>query len=162
LGARDSLRTEAGLPLYGHELAGDLTLNPADAGFGSYVKTWKPFFVGKQAFVEHERQRDAVVTRFRMDSKGVRQPHGGDPLIDPRGKVVGLVTSCSIDEEGYSLGQAYLKLSHAEEGTPLWVYQGAHSATFGKPLGELALGDKTLVPSPATVLSRFPKKKTNA
>ncbi|MBC8098459.1 MAG: serine hydroxymethyltransferase, partial [Armatimonadetes bacterium] len=45
LAARDSLRTEAGLPLYGHELAGDLKLNPADAGFEGYVKLSKPFFV---------------------------------------------------------------------------------------------------------------------
>ncbi|MBN1679783.1 MAG: serine hydroxymethyltransferase, partial [Anaerolineae bacterium] len=43
LAARDSLRTEAGLPLYGHELAGNLGLNPADAGFGSYAKLWKPY-----------------------------------------------------------------------------------------------------------------------
>ena len=158
LAARDSLRTEAGLPLYGHELAGDLALNPADAGFGSYVKTWKPFFVGKQAFLAHERERDAVVTRFRMDTKGVRAPHGGDPLVDGRGRVVGTVTSCSIDSEGYSLGQAYLKLSHATEGTPLFVFAGAASAKPGKPLGELVMGDKTLVPNPATVLSRFPKR----
>ncbi|HNT56163.1 MAG TPA: hypothetical protein PKG95_15705, partial [Anaerolineaceae bacterium] len=39
LGARDSLRTEAGLPLYGHEMGGDLGLGVAEAGFGSYVKT---------------------------------------------------------------------------------------------------------------------------
>ena len=38
LAARDSLRTEAGLPLYGQELSGPLSLNPADAGFGAYVK----------------------------------------------------------------------------------------------------------------------------
>jgi len=159
LAARDSLRTEAGLPLYGHELAGAMSLNPADAGFGSYVKLWKPFFIGKRAFMAHERERDAVVTRFRMDSKGVRAPHPGDPLVDARGRVVGTVTSCSIDEEGYSLGQAYLRLSHALEGTPLWVYAGADSIKPGKPLGELAIGDKTVVPGPATVLSRFPKRK---
>jgi len=159
LAARDSLRTEAGLPLYGHELAGDLGLNPADAGFGSYVKLWKPFFVGKRAFMAHERERDAVVTRFRMDSKGVRAPHPGDPLVDARGRVVGTVTSCSIDEEGYSLGQAYIRLSHAVEGTPLWVYAGADHIKPGKPFGELGIGDKTTVPSPATVLSRFPKRK---
>ena len=41
LAARDSLRIEAGLPLYGHELEGDLNMNPADAGFGSYVKLYK-------------------------------------------------------------------------------------------------------------------------
>ncbi len=159
LAARDSLRTEAGLPLYGHELAGGLGLNPADAGFGSYVKLWKPFFVGKAPFAAHELKRDAVVTRFRLDSKGMRAPHPGDPLVDGRGRVVGTVTSCSIDEEGYSLGQAYIKLSHATEGTPLFVYPGADKAKFDKPLGELKLGDKTVVPSPATVLSRFPAKK---
>jgi glycine hydroxymethyltransferase len=159
LAARDSLRTEAGLPLYGHELAGDLNLNPADAGFGSYVKLWKPFFVGKAAFVQREIQRDAVVTRFRMDSKGVRAPHPGDPLVDGRGRVVGTVTSCSIDTEGYSLGQAYLKLSYADEGTPLFVFAGAENLKPGKAFGELSIGDKAIVPSPITVLSRFPKRK---
>ncbi len=157
LAARDSLRTEAGLPLYGHELAGDLGLNPADAGFGSYVKTWKPFFVGRAPFLQHERVRDAVVTRFRMDAKGVRAPHSGDPLVDGRGRVVGAVTSCSIDSEGYSLGQAYIKLTHADEGTPLLVFAGSDKLDLKKPFGALAIGDKTIVPSPATVLSRFPK-----
>jgi glycine hydroxymethyltransferase len=136
-----------------------MNLNPADAGFGSYVKLWKPFFIGKSAFIAHELERDAVVTRFRMDNKGVRQPHPGDPLVDQRGRVVGIVTSCSIDTEGYSLGQAYLRLSHADEGTPLYVYAAADKAKFDKPLGELELGDKTVVPNTATVLSRFPKKK---
>jgi glycine hydroxymethyltransferase len=42
LAARDSTRTEAGLPLYGHELAGPLGLSPAQAGFGSYLKLWQP------------------------------------------------------------------------------------------------------------------------
>ncbi|MBN1203085.1 MAG: glycine cleavage system aminomethyltransferase GcvT [Anaerolineae bacterium] len=159
LAARDSLRTEAGLPLYGHELAGGMNLNPADAGFGSYVKLWKPFFIGKLAFIAHEHEREAVVTRFRMDSKGVRQPHSGDPVVDSRGRVVGTVTSCSIDSEGYSLGQAYMRLSHADEGTPVMIYSAASKATIKKPLGELGIGDKTVVPNPATVLSRFPKRK---
>ncbi len=38
LGARDSLRTEAGLPLYGHEMGGELNFGVAEAGFSSYVK----------------------------------------------------------------------------------------------------------------------------
>ncbi|MBN2469202.1 MAG: hypothetical protein JXN59_00655, partial [Anaerolineae bacterium] len=158
LAARDSLRTEAGLPLYGHELAGALSLGPADAGFGSYAKTWKPFFVGKQAFLEHENTRSAMVTRFRMDTKGVRPPQQGDPLVDQRGRVVGIVTSCSIDSEGYQLGQAYLKKDYQAEGTAVAVYTGAAKLKPGKPFGELQLGDKAPVPSPATVLSRFPKR----
>jgi glycine hydroxymethyltransferase len=159
LAARDSLRTEAGLPLYGHELAGPLNLNPADAGFGNYVKLWKPFFVGKAAFIRHERERDAEVTRFRMDNKVARPAHQGDPVIDRKGRVVGVVTSCSIDSEGYQLGQAYLKDEFTEEGTPIAVFAGSSRAKSGKPLSELSLGDKVTMPEPATVLSRFPKAK---
>ena len=95
LAARDSTRTEAGLPLHGHELAGELNLNPGDAGFGSYAKLWKPFFVGRAAFIAHEQERDHIVARFRMNEKGVRRPDSGDPVLDKRGKVIGTVTSCA-------------------------------------------------------------------
>jgi glycine hydroxymethyltransferase len=159
LAARDSLRTEAGLPLYGHELAGDLNLNPADAGFAGYVKLWKPFFVGKLPYIEHERERDAMITRFRVEMKGMRSPHPGDPLVDTRGRVVGIVTSCSLDSDGYQLGQAYIKLTHQAEGTPLMVYTGSEKAEIKKPLNKLTIGDKMVVPSPAVVLSRFPARK---
>jgi glycine hydroxymethyltransferase len=159
LAARDSLRTEAGLPLYGHELAGDMNLNPADAGFGNYVKLWKPFFVGKSAFIAHERERDAEVTRFKMDNKGARPPHPGDPVVDKKGRVVGVVTSCSIDSEGFQLGQAYLKDEFGDEGTQVAVFAGSARTKAGKAPGELGLGDRVTMPEPATVLSRFPKKK---
>ena len=46
LGARDSLRTEAGLPLYGHEMGGEFNLGVSEAGFGWFVKTYKPWFIG--------------------------------------------------------------------------------------------------------------------
>ena len=158
LASRDSLRTEAGLPLYGHELAGDHNLNPADAGFGSYVKLWKPYFIGKAAFAAHEQSRDGEVTRFRLVNKGARPPHPGDPLVDARGRVVGVVTSCSIDREGYQLGQAFLKDDYLSEGTPLAVFCGSARTSMNKGFGELKLGDKAPVPEPAMVLSRFPKK----
>jgi len=158
LAARDSLRTEAGLPLYGHELAGELNLNPADAGFSSYVKLYKPFFVGKAAFVTREHMRDAEIARFKLINRGARPPHGGDPMIDPRGRVVGIVTSCSIDAEGYQVGQAYLKDGSSDEGTELAVYCSADRTTMKKGFGELTFGDRAPVPEPALVLSRFPKK----
>ncbi len=157
LAARDSLRTEAGLPLYGHELAGNLNLDPADAGFGSYVKTWKPFFVGKGAFVEREQTRSAMVTRFRLEAKGVRPPQGGDPLVDGRGRVIGIVTSCSIDSEGFQLGQAYVKDEYQAPDTSVAIYTGAARLKLDKPFGELALGDRAPVPSPAQILARFPR-----
>jgi glycine hydroxymethyltransferase len=159
LAARDSLRTEAGLPLYGHELAGDLKLNPADAGFGAYVKLWKPFFVGKQAFIEHEKVRDAEVTRFRLVNKGARPPHPGDPVVDPRGRVIGLVTSCSIDSEGYQLGQVYLQESALEPNTEVAVFCGSARAKQNGFSG-LTLGSKVVMPEKAVILTRFPSKKS--
>jgi glycine hydroxymethyltransferase len=158
LAARDSLRTEAGLPLYGHELAGPLSLNPADAGFDNYVKVYKPFFVGRSAYLAHERERDAEIVRFRLENKGARPPHQGDPLVDSRGRVVGIVTSCSIDSEGYQLGQAYVKLDYTDEGTKLGVFAGA-SRTKAADMSTLKLGDKLPVPDSVVVLSRFPKPK---
>jgi glycine hydroxymethyltransferase len=157
LAARDSLRIEAGLPLYGHELESPLVLNPADAGMGSYVKLYKPFFVGKKAFVEHESKRDAEVTRFRMDNKGARPAHQGDPIVDTRGRVVGIVTSCSIDSEGYQLGHVYLKNDFSKMGTQLAVFAGSSRAKV-QSLGGMKLGDKAPIPEPITILRRFPKR----
>ncbi len=158
LAARDSLRIEAGLPLYGHELAGPLDLNPADAGFSNYVRLYKPFFIGKAAYVTHEIQRDAEVVRFRLDNLRVRPPHQGDPIIDERGRVIGIVTSCSVDSDGYQLGQAYIKQDFARSGTALAVFVGSASARPGKALNEVSLGDRIPVPEPATVLRRFPQR----
>jgi len=143
LAARDSLRTEAGLPLYGHELDGDLKLNPADAGFGSYVKLWKPFFVGKHAFIGHERERDSEIVRFRLERKGARPPHGGDHILNADGEVIGTITSCSIDSERFQLGQAYVKNAYAGEGQQVLVRRHDGSGT----------------PEAAVILSRFPKAK---
>ncbi len=158
LASRDSLRTEAGLPLYGQELAGPLGLNPADAGFGSYVKLWKPFFIGKAAFAAHEAQRDAEIVRFRMDNKGARPAHLGDPIVDRRGRVVGLVTSCSIDSDGYQLGQAYIKTDFQAEGTAISIYAGS-ARSKALPLRDLKIGSKAPMPEAAAVLSRFPRRK---
>ncbi len=156
LGARDSLRTEAGLPLYGHEMGGQLNLGVAEAGFGSYVKTYKPWFIGREAFLEREKTRSSVVVRFRFTEKGVRMAHLGDPVIDRKGRTVGVVTSCAIDSEGLLTGQALVEIKSSEEGTPLWIYQSA-PATAGKPPAELKTGDRVLLPSAAVIISRFPK-----
>jgi glycine hydroxymethyltransferase len=162
LGARDSLRTEAGLPLYGHEMGvdsghgGQRNLGVAEGGFGSYVKTYKPWFIGRQAFLEREKARKGVVVRFRFAEKGVRMAHNGDPVIDKRGKVTGWVTSCAVDAEGFLTGQAFVDLKSANEGDLLFIYQSAPDKA-GKAPAELRLGDKSTLPTQAVVLSRFPK-----
>ncbi len=148
LGARDSLRTEAGLPLYGHEMGdgsgknGARDLGVAEGGFGSYVKLYKPWFIGRESFLAREKERKGVVVRFRFDDQRVRMAHNGDPVVDAGGNSIGWVTSCAVDSERFLTGQAYLDLAHAVEGTPIGIHQGG---AVDKPA------------TPAKVMSRFPK-----
>ncbi|MBW6475119.1 MAG: hypothetical protein K0B14_18475, partial [Anaerolineaceae bacterium] len=156
LGARDSLRTEAGLPLYGHEMGGELNYGTGEAGFGWFVKRHKPWFIGRQAFLERETQREGGVVRFRFDEKRTRLAHLGDPVIDERGRVIGTVTSCAIDTDGSLTGQAFVLDKYTKEDTPILIYQSSPSSG-GKALGQLQTGDRVTLPSRATVISRFPK-----
>jgi glycine hydroxymethyltransferase len=167
LAARDSLRTEAGLPLYGDEMAGHLNLGVGDAGFESYVKTHKPFFIGRKAFLAQEKNRQSEVVRFRFNNKAGRMAHNGDPVFNNKGEVIGEVTCCSIDTEGFRLGQAYLNLAYIKEGTAISVAQSAgevFAKAKPKTQSELeaaikASGGNVRAPEAAGVLSRFPKKK---
>lgn len=155
LAARDSLRLEAGLPLYGHEMAGPLNLTMAEAGFGQYVKIGKPFFVGREAFIARDAQREGGVIRFGVPEKGP-MPQQGDPVVDDKGKVAGFVTSCAIDTEGQQVGQAYVRNAYTAEGTPLAVLVSPRREP--KPRAQLTLGDRTQLPVAIVVLSRFPKR----
>lgn len=149
LAARDSLRTEAGLPLYGHELAGPLNLAPFHIGFGGYAKLYKPFFVGKQAYFEKAAQATQKLSRFRFVKKGVRPPKQGTPVVNAEGKTIGAVTSCVQDSEGFLMGLAMIDLAYAaKDGTPIY---------FAKPVR--AGADAGAALDEATVLTRFPKKR---
>jgi glycine hydroxymethyltransferase len=164
LGARDSLRTEAGLPLYGHEMGVgswkgggfDTTaatsaavysttgrdLGVAEGGFGSYVKTYKPWFIGRDAFVAREKERKGVVIRFTFDEQRTRMAHNGDPVVNASGERIGWVTSCAIDSARFITGQAFVDMAYAKEGTPIFIHQGG---VMDRP------------PSAAKVVSRFAK-----
>ncbi|MGW8251553.1 MAG: hypothetical protein ACWGO1_12985, partial [Anaerolineales bacterium] len=162
LGARDSLRTEAGLPLYGQEMGAgsgrgdEPDLGVAEAGFGSYVKEYKPWFIGREAYLARREQRKAEVVRFKFTEKGVRMAHHEDPVLDKRGRVIGWVTSCAVDSEGTLTGQAYIELKSAEQGTQIYIYQSASEKPGKAPAG-LSVGEKATLPTPALIVSRFPK-----
>jgi glycine hydroxymethyltransferase len=76
--------------------------------------------------------------------------------LDRKGKVIGVVTSCAIDMEGFLTGQAYIDLKSAEEGTPIFIFQGAPK-TAGKAPADLSINDRVTLPVAAVVVSRFPK-----
>ncbi len=156
LAARDSLRIEAGLPLYGHELAGELELNPAEAGFGSFVKLYKPFFVGKRAFIESERTRKHQISRFVLDARGGRPAQPGDPVVNARGRVVGTVTSCAGDAQGNQVGLALMDRGSRKVGTRLEVYAGS-ARTRGIDASKTTIGTRLPVPQPLTIQPAFKK-----
>ncbi len=150
LAARDSLRTEAGLPLYGHELAGPLNLAPFHIGFGGYAKLYKPFFVGKRAYFEKAAKATQKLSRFRFAKKGVRPPKQGAVVVNANGAAIGTVTSCVQDSEGFLMGLAMIDIAYgAKDGTPIFFAKPARAGvdTAAPPLDE------------ATVLTRFPKKR---
>jgi aminomethyltransferase len=89
LGARDALRTEAGMPLYGHEL--DLDTTPLEARLDFGVNLGGGPFLGKDALERQKREGlPKVLVGFEVDTK--RVPRNGCPLVDG-GKPIGRVAS---------------------------------------------------------------------
>ncbi|MCX7945340.1 MAG: glycine cleavage system aminomethyltransferase GcvT [Deltaproteobacteria bacterium] len=159
LGARDSLRTEAGLPLYGHELAGPFNISPAGAGFSPYVKLHKPFFIGRDAFIEAEKLRTMEIVRFIMTNKISRPAKQKDIVVSAQGVVIGFVTSSAFNGEGFQVGLAYVDRKYIKEGGKIGVYcspQTKLNVTVGE---EMKVGDRIVIPEPAVILPRFDRKK---
>ena len=86
LGARDTLRFEAAMPLYGHELAEDYPVNEVDLGF--CIKMGKEEFIGKKALEEHEPEY--VRVGAKVVDRGIAREHTTVYCGD---EVVGMVTS---------------------------------------------------------------------
>lgn len=120
LACRDTLRLEAGMPLYGNELGVDYS--PFDAGLGRVVKLDKPAdFVGRDAL---RRRRDAGAgsTLVGLRSSGRRAPRHGYGVLDETGAQVGVVTSGALSPTlGYPIAMAYVPPALSEPGTKLAV-----------------------------------------
>ena len=117
LGARDTLRFEAAMPLYGHEM--DETVDPYEAGLGWAVKLAKGGFVGRDAL----RQRKTNVTRQRVGLAlaGKRIARQGYPVLQEESPV-GVVTSGTFAPTlGRSLAMALVEAGAAAVGTTLAV-----------------------------------------
>ncbi len=122
LGARDSLRIEAGLPLYGHELAGEYNISPLEAGYGWAVKLEKDFFIGQAAMRKKARDSNMQVARIELPGqKGIRPARGKDGILDENGICVGWVLSCAkVNEKQVAL--VYVLKEIVEENKQLGLY----------------------------------------
>ena len=157
LGARDSLRVEAGLPLYGHELSGPFGVSPLEAGFGPYVKFHKPFFIGRDELLKRERESTNTVVRFQKTGTGMKMSKQGDAVISKKAqRVIGTVTSCAVNGESVQVGMAFVERAHAREGTRLGIVP-ASAAGSGARAGSAPYtrGESFPVYDDAVVMSRF-------
>ena len=121
LGARDTLRLEARLSLYGNDI--DETTSPLEAGLGWVVKFKAGDFIGKDAL---RQQKSNGVRRklvgFRIEGRGIARHDYAildRQLDDP---IIGRVTSGTkgISVDG-AIGLGYVPIAHAKVGTPLTI-----------------------------------------
>jgi aminomethyltransferase len=119
LGARDTLRLEAKLSLYGNDL--DENTTPLEAGLGYFVKLAKEAFIGKEALMK--QKADGIgrkLVGFVMQERGI--PRHGYPLLSADGKKVGVVTSGSVSPStGKEIGLGYVESSLANPGETIYV-----------------------------------------
>ena len=118
LGCRDTLRFEASMPLYGHELSAEIT--PLEAGLSRFVSFDKADFFGRGALLE---QREKGLRRkligFEMIGRGVAR--AGYP-VHSAGKVIGVVTSGSVAPSlGTNLGMALVSSDVGPVGTEIEI-----------------------------------------
>jgi aminomethyltransferase len=122
LGARDTLRFEAAMPLYGHELSE--TINPYAAGVGWAVKLEKGEFVGREAL--RGRKKDPGRSRVGLHLRGKRIARQGSPVLHD-GQEVGSVTSGTFAPFlGQSLAMALVEPAAAAAGLALTVDVRGH------------------------------------
>ena len=131
LGARDTLRFEVGLPLYGNELSKDIS--PIEAGLGTFVKTGKEDFIGRDAILKQkENGVPYKIVGLELDDRAIPR-HGYDVLCND--KVVGHVTTgYSSISTGKSVAMALVESGCSAKGERLKVkiHRKLHDATVIK------------------------------
>ncbi len=117
LGARDTLRLEAGMPLYGHEL--DEAIDPFQAGLGFACNLKDRTFVGREA-LEQKSKDVNLPKRVGLVLDGRRAARQGANMLDADSRVVGQVTSGSFSPTlDKPIAMAYLNPAVAIAGTTL-------------------------------------------
>jgi aminomethyltransferase len=118
LGARDTLRLEAALPLYGQDI--DTTRTPLEAGLNFIVKLKKGDFMGRETLARQKKEGVGQrLTGLVVTQRGIARP--GYP-VRAAGREVGVVTSGTHSPTlGRAIGMAYLPVALGEPGTKLMV-----------------------------------------
>lgn len=121
LGARDSLRLEASMPLYGHELTDETT--PLHAGLGKFVDLEKPSFIGRDALLALKQNGgpSQKLVAFEMKQRGPVAREGFDVYGSdgmPIGRVASGIFSPTLQK---IIGTAYVAAQHAAVGGEIQI-----------------------------------------
>jgi aminomethyltransferase len=119
LGARDTLRLEAGMCLYGNDI--DENTTPLEATLGFVVKLQKDNFVGKEALL---KQKDEGIKRKRVGTVMMEQgiPRPDYEIYSIQAERIGRVTSGTFSPLlKYGIGMAYIQSPQAQEGSIISV-----------------------------------------
>jgi aminomethyltransferase len=117
LGARDTLRLEASMPLYGHEMNDGIT--PAEAGLGFFVKMNKEDFIGKQAMEQLGLPSRKRVGLKLMDRGIAREDCS---IYTSGGQLIGRTTSGThAPYLGYAVAMALLDVQYAALEQEVWI-----------------------------------------
>lgn len=117
LAARDSLRLEASMPLYGHELTAEIT--PVEAGMGRAFAKKEADFVGKDALTG--REPSVVIAGLTSEQRRAAR-EGAEVFLAGSDEKIGVVTSGQPSPTlGYPVALAHLDPQHAEEGTEVEI-----------------------------------------
>lgn len=113
LGARDTLRFEASLPLYGNELSQDIT--PLEAGLGFFVKLDNDDFIGKDALVKQKEEGlKRKIVGFEMRDKGI--PRNGYEVFSEGNKIGVVTTGYYSPTLKKNIGLAMVEIEHGKIG----------------------------------------------
>jgi aminomethyltransferase len=111
LGARDTLRTEMGYPLHGHELS--LSISPVEAS-ASWAIAWEKNFWGKEVLAsQRESKKHRVLQALQVTDRGI--PRAGMQVKNDSGEVIGTVTSGTFSptlKTGIALALMTIRLSN--------------------------------------------------
>ncbi len=119
LGARDSLRLEAAMPLYGHELSESIT--PFEAKLGRSVKLDKSDFIGQEALKIAQAELARRPQRVGLELDGRRAAREGAAVVAD-GRPLGRVTSgCFAPTLQKSIAMAYIEPTHIAPGTSVGI-----------------------------------------
>lgn len=108
LGARDSTRTEAGFPLFGHELEGAHGGTLTECGYGFVPRFHVPFFIGRAAYMRRVTPQRRKM--LRLAGQGRKSLRPGHILLNAAHEPVGVVTSFAFVSEAYD----FVVLAHVD------------------------------------------------